>query len=146
MIDDKTPDIPIASMLKRSEAKILIVEDDKFLRNILVGRFKQEGYTVLEAEDGEIGMSLTEKEKPHLVLLDITLPGKMNGFDYLSEVRAKPKIAETLVMVLSNQSSPEFMERADSLGAKDYLVKANNTPQEIVDRVRKLLEKHSLKR
>ncbi|MBI2052722.1 MAG: response regulator [Candidatus Ryanbacteria bacterium] len=128
-------------MLKRGDIKILIIEDDKFLRDLLVGKLEKEGYKVFIGEDGLKGLAAARETPPHLVLLDLVLPG-LNGFEVLSRLRDE-KIP---VIVVSNLGSPEDIERAKSLGAKDFLVKAHNTPNEIVERVKKVLEDSYLAR
>jgi DNA-binding response OmpR family regulator len=119
--------------------KILIVEDDKFLRELMVRKLKNEGYEVLEAIDGEEGLKKIKEIKPDLVLLDLILPG-IDGFEVLNQKKEDPKIAKIPVIILSNLGQREDVERGLRLGAMDYLVKANFTPQEIIQKVKNILE------
>ena len=119
---------------------ILVVEDDKYLRDVLVEKLKKEGFDVLEAVDGEAGLAMTAEKKPDLVVLDIILP-LLNGFDYL-EKKAKNNALEKIpVIILSNLGQREDVERGMKLGAKDYVVKAHFTPNDLIEKVRALLEK-----
>jgi len=119
-------------------AKILVVEDDKFLRELILRKLKEENYETCFAVDGEEGLSKIQEEKPDLVLLDLILPG-MNGFDVLKKKQEIPEIAQIPVVVLSNLGQKEDVERALKYGAKDYLVKAHFTLDEIAAKIKKYL-------
>ncbi len=120
--------------------KILVVEDDKFLRDLMVQKIIKEGFEVIEAVDGESGLKLAIEKEPHIVLLDLILPG-IGGFDVLKKIRGDSKIGNIPVIILSNLGQKDDMDKASSLGATDYLVKAHNTPGEILDRVKEILSK-----
>ncbi|OGF86574.1 hypothetical protein A3B19_00510 [Candidatus Giovannonibacteria bacterium RIFCSPLOWO2_01_FULL_46_32] len=126
-------------MLKHGEIKILVIEDDKFLRELLVGKLKKEGYATTEAVDGEGGLDAAKKDPPHLIMLDLVLPGA-DGFEILQSLKNNPDSSKIPVIVLSNLGSREDIDRALSLGAKEFLVKAHHTPQEIVDTIKKVLD------
>jgi DNA-binding response OmpR family regulator len=114
---------------------VLVVEDDKYMREVLVAKLAREGFEVIEAIDGSTGLDMTAKKKPDLVVLDIILP-VMNGFDYL-EAKVKVKeIAAIPVLILSNLGQRDDVERGMKLGAKDYLVKAHFTPSDLIAKVR----------
>ncbi len=119
--------------------KILIVEDDKFLRELIVKKLSKEGYDVSEAVDGEEGVKKVKEEKPELVLLDLILPG-IDGFEVLSRIKEDPASSVIPVIILSNLGQKEDVERGMELGAIDYLVKAHFTPGEIVEKVRSILK------
>lgn len=119
--------------------KILIVEDDKFLRDLITQKLSAENFEVAIAQDGEEGIRKIEEEKPGLVILDLLLPA-IDGFEVLKRMKANPKIADTPVIILSNLGQKEDVERGMALGAKDYMIKAHFTPNEVVDKVKKLLE------
>ena len=139
MAQDEGSSLPIASMLKHGEIKILVIEDDKFLRELLVGKLKKEGYATTEAVDGEEGLDAAKKDPPHLIMLDLVLPGA-DGFEILQDLKNNPNLSKIPVIVLSNLGSREDIDRALSLGAKEFLVKAHHTPQEIVDTIKKVLD------
>lgn len=118
--------------------KILIVEDDKFLRELLSRKLQEEKMDIVQAIDGEEGLKKAEEELPDLILLDLILPG-INGFEVLKKLKENPKTANISVIVLSNLGQKEDVERALTLGAKDYLIKANFTLEEIFDKIKKFL-------
>ena len=119
--------------------KILIVEDDKFLRELIVRKLTNESYEVVEAVDGEQGLQKTKETKPDLVLLDLILPG-IDGFEVLAQKKEDPFIASIPVIVLSNLGQKEDVDKGLSLGATDYLIKAHFTPGEIIEKVRNIIK------
>ncbi len=131
-------DASVASVVKNKSVTILVVEDDKFLRGLIVGRLLGEGFTVLEATDGAMGIEMAREQNPALVLLDLMLPGK-DGFDVLKEIREDAGASSIPVIVLSNLSQQEDIDRAHALGAKEFLVKAQFTPSEIVEKIKAIL-------
>lgn len=122
------------------EIKVLLVEDDKFLRDICGTKLIKEGFQVVEAVDGQEVLKMIEKERPSIVLLDIVLPS-MNGFEVLSQIRANANqdIAKTPVLMLSNLGQEDDVKKAMELGASDYMIKSNFTAQEIADKIKKTL-------
>jgi len=118
---------------------ILIIEDDKFLRELIVQKLIKENYETSEAADGEEGIKKIKEEKPDLVLLDLILPG-IDGFEVLSRMRDDPEISSIPVIILSNLGQKEDVERGLGLGAKDYLIKAHFTPGEIIEKIKKILK------
>jgi len=120
--------------------KILLIEDDKFLSDIYVTKFAKLGYKIDTAYDGEEGIKKIKKEKPDIVLLDIRLPIK-DGFGVLKEAKADEKIKDIPIILLTNLGQKEDIEKGLKLGAVDYLIKAQFTPQEVVDRIKKITEK-----
>jgi DNA-binding response OmpR family regulator len=118
--------------------KILIIEDDKFLRDLLSKKLQDEKFEIVTAIDGEEGIKKTDEEKPDMVLLDLILPS-INGFEVLKKVKENPKTSAIPVIILSNLGQREDVERALSGGAKDYLIKANFTLDEILEKIKKYL-------
>jgi len=116
-------------------AKVLIIEDDKFLRELIVRKLTQENFEVVEAVDGEEGLRKIEEAKPSLVLLDLILPG-IDGFQVLETVKKEKETSLIPVIILSNLGQREDLEKGLKLGAADYLVKAHFTPNEIVEKVK----------
>jgi len=119
--------------------KILIIEDDKFLRDLLVKKLTEENFSVVTAIDGEEGIKKIQEVNPSLILLDLILPG-INGFEVLKKTKENPATKEIPVIVLSNLGQKEDIERAIELGSEDYLVKAHFTLDEIVGKVKKYLK------
>ena len=118
--------------------RILLVEDDSFLRDLISQKLKREGFNILEALDGEDALKKAKSEKPHLILLDLILPG-IDGFETLRQIRVDEEIGKTPVIVLSNLGQKDDVEKAKRLGSTDYLIKAYNTPGEIVERIKQIL-------
>ena len=119
--------------------KILVVEDDKFLRELLVGKIKHEGFTVIEAVNADEAFAAVSKDQPHIILLDLVLPGK-GGFEILTELKAQHASASIPVIVISNLGSRDDVDQAMQLGAAEFMIKAHHTPQEIVETIKKVLE------
>jgi len=118
---------------------ILIVEDDKFLRELIAQKLSKEGFNISEAVDGEEGIKKIKEEKPQLVLLDLILPG-IDGFEVLSRMKEDPIVSSTPVIILSNLGQKEDVEKGLKLGAVDYLIKAHFTPGEIIEKIRGILK------
>ncbi len=121
--------------------KILIVEDDVFLKSIMVQKLDKENFEVIEASDGKEGLEKIKSEKPDLVLLDLYMP-ETDGFQLLEEIKNSPdeEIRKIPIIITSNFSQEEDMKRTKELGAVDYMVKAHFTPEEIIEKARSFLE------
>jgi DNA-binding response OmpR family regulator len=119
--------------------KILIVEDDKFLRDLINQKLTKEGYETSEAIDGEEGVKIVKEVKPDLVLLDLILPG-IDGFEVLAKIKGDPGTSSIPVIILSNLGQKEDVEKGLKLGAVDYLIKAHFTPGEIIDKIKGALK------
>lgn len=120
-------------------AKILFIEDDKFLAEILTKKLTDEKFEVTIALDAEEGLKKLKKEKPDLILLDLILPG-MHGFEFLAKIKKNPQTQTIPVIILSNLGQKEEIEKGLSLGANDFLIKAHQTPKEIVEKVRQFIK------
>jgi len=118
--------------------KILVVEDDKFLREMISRKLDKEGYEVAQAVDGEKGEVKIKEEKPDLVLLDLILPG-IDGFEVLERMKNDSEVSEIPVVILSNLGQKSEVERGLNLGAVDFLIKAHFTPAEIVKKIREII-------
>lgn len=119
-------------------SKILIIEDDKFLRELIKRKLQDTGFEPFTASDGKEGLSLAQTNRPDLILLDLIMPG-MDGFEVLSELRKDPSLAELPVIILSNLGQQDDIDKAKKLGAVDFLIKAHFTPNEIIDKINKIL-------
>ncbi|MFZ8848138.1 MAG: response regulator [Minisyncoccia bacterium] len=115
--------------------KILIVEDDKFLRLLLERKLKNENFEVVAAEDGEEALEKIVTEKPDLILLDIILP-KKSGFAVLEEINKDENLKRIPVFIISNLGQPEDIERGKNLGAKEYFVKAGLSLEELIKKIK----------
>lgn len=114
--------------------KILLIEDDEALVAALREKFQEGGFSVLASFDGEAGLKTAEEERPDAILLDLVLPRK-NGFEVLEELKKTERLSEIPVVVFTNLESGEDIERAYSLGARAYLIKANYLLAEVVKKV-----------
>ena len=115
--------------------KVLIVDDDEFLLDMYVVKFKSAGFEVEIAQDGEEAISKAQKFNPDAILLDIVMP-KIDGFGVLRTLK-KDKIApNSTIFILSNLGQKEDTDRGIGLGAIDYIVKAHFTPSEIITKVK----------
>lgn len=117
---------------------LLLVEDDEVLMRALFLLFHKSEYTIASAGDGETALKMTERLKPDLVILDLLMP-KMNGFEYLRNVKAMPVLKNIPVIVLSNLGDKEDIEKSRALGAVDYFVKADTDLASLSDKVKKIL-------
>lgn len=124
--------------------KILIIEDDKFLRELITRKLQSENFEIVSAMDGESGLELVVKEKPDIVLLDLILPG-IDGFGVLAKIKKDEATSDIPVIILSNLGQKDDIEKGMGLGAVDYLVKAHFTPNEIVEKINQVLMKTSPK-
>lgn len=125
--------------MKTPVPKLLLVEDDRFLRRAAELALVRAGYSVLTAVDGVIGLQLARDERPDLVLLDLLMP-RMSGLEVLAALRADDATRDLPVLVLSNSSIDHVVSQVRALGA-DYLVKANLSLHELVARVAALLDR-----
>ena len=118
--------------------KILIIEDEKILAEMYRDKFTQAGFEVVLAFDSKEGLEMTKKEKPDLIILDILLP-KENGITFLKWLRETPEISSLPVVAFSNFDDPKIKIEAANLEVKDYLIKTDYTPREIVAKIKQLL-------
>ncbi len=125
-------------------AKILLVEDEPTLQKTLSLALSQEGFEVKNALDGEVGLTMASEEKPALILLDLILP-KMDGFEVLTELKKRDATKEIPVIVLTNLESVQDIEKALSLGATTYLVKANYDLKDVIAKVKEAIAKSQSK-
>ena len=117
--------------------RILLAEDDRFLRKAAETALKRHGFAVIAAVDGEEALRMTRAEAPDLVLLDLIMP-KMQGFEVLRALKADPGTAAIPVIILSNLGQDSDVKQAMDAGAAGYFVKANLSLQDLVKRVGEL--------
>ncbi|MFA5742623.1 MAG: response regulator [Candidatus Paceibacterota bacterium] len=118
--------------------KILVIEDEQILAEMYKDKFEKEGFDIVMARDGKVGMEVMKKEKPALVLLDILLPNE-NGIEFLKKKMEDPEISSIPVIVFSNFDDPDTKKETLALGAREYLIKSNHNPKEIVAQIKKHL-------
>lgn len=118
--------------------KILIIDDEIVLLEAIAKKLSLEGFDIIKAADGQEGLDKMKQEHPDLILLDILMP-KMNGMEVLDEVNKDPELAKIPIIVISNSGQPVEIEKAMSLGVKDYLIKAEFDPEEVLVKVNNVL-------
>lgn len=116
--------------------KILLVEDDPFLIDIYTTKLKESGFAVDVASEGESAIGKAKENKPDLVLLDIVLPN-MDGWEILKRIKSESK--DLKVIILSNLGQKEEVEKGVEMGAIKYLIKAQFTPSQVVEEIKKIL-------
>lgn len=127
-------------MSRLIKGTILIVEDEPGFRRIYKDLLESEGYSVIEAADGEKALHMIQFEKPDIVLLDIVLPG-ISGFDILKKARTDSDTSGIPVIIFSVLGDKETIKKGLELGANDFAVKGFYTPGEILGKIRALLLK-----
>jgi len=120
--------------------KVLIIEDEEILLDLLQKKLIKEGYKVSTSRNGEEGLKTMKETKPDLILLDIVMP-KMGGFEVMEEMRKDRELNKIPVIIISNSGQPVELDKAKKLGAKDWLIKAEFDPQEVIDKVVKQIGK-----
>lgn len=127
--------------ISKKPKKILVVEDELAMREIVVEKLQTAGFGVVQAEDGAVAIKAVEKERPDLVLLDLMLP-EIDGFGVLTKIRSNKnsKIAQTPVIILTNLWSKEEIIKTKTLGVSAYIIKAYMTTEEILEKITEVLE------
>lgn len=118
---------------------ILIAEDDKFLAKIYATKFKKIGLAVDIAEDGQAALDMMKKDKPKLLLLDLIMP-KVDGFEVMQKMNADPALKKIPVLVLSNLGQESDIEKAEKLGAKEFIIKSDMSIAEVVKKIQSHLK------
>ena len=120
--------------------KILIVEDDPELLELYKTKLDLEGFETFIAANGEIGFRITKSETPDVILLDIIMP-KVDGYTMLEKLKKDKQTGKIPVIIFSNLSQKEEIEKGFKLGASDFIIKTSVTPQELTDQVKNFLNK-----
>lgn len=119
--------------------KILFIEDEAHLQEILSRVLREAGFEIVQAYDGERGFQLARDAKPNLILLDLILP-KKDGFSVLKDLKEDDMTKNIPVMVLTNLEQNKDVERVLAMGAASYLVKTSYEPKDIVEKIKKILK------
>lgn len=117
---------------------VLLVEDERNLLKMYDRKFTLEGFRVLKAENGKQALEIVKTEKPAVILLDIIMP-ELDGFQVLERLESNPETKDIPVILLTNLNQETDIARGMNLGAKDFLVKANFEPDEIVEKVKRMV-------
>lgn len=125
--------------MAKKKKKILLIEDDHMIVEMYQVKFEEEGFEVVIAEDGKKGLKMAGKENPDIILLDVILP-EMDGFNVLKGIKEEKKCDGIPVLLLTNLGLDSDVKRGLELGAIDYMVKANYTPSQVVERIKSHLK------
>lgn len=125
--------------METSKKRILLVEDDEILVDLLVKKLQKAGYEVEVRRDGASGLEAVASTRPDLVLLDMMLP-RLSGFKVIEKLNAEKILPELPLVIVSNSGQPIEVDRALALGARDYLVKVNFDPNEVLEMVNRILK------
>lgn len=120
---------------REEKIRVLLIEDEKEVAELYKLKLTLDGYEVMIAEGGQEGLDKAFKYNPELIFLDIKMP-EMDGFEVLKELRKTPKTKDTPVVVLSNFDEQDLIEKGLTLGASEYLIKSQFTPEAISNKVK----------
>lgn len=129
----------------KAKSNILVVEDDTLISRAYQDGLERADFVVMTAFNGKEAMEKLKLEKPDLVLLDLVMPGK-DGFQVLKEMRMNDQLSDIPVIILSNLGQESSVQKGKALGATDYLVKADVSIDEIVERIKRALTKSKTKK
>lgn len=118
--------------------KIMVVEDDRFLSSLVKARLEKDGFTVVQAFDGEEAIQMIKTERPNLVILDLIMP-KVTGFEVLQTISITPGFEHTPVVILSNLAQDSDIEKARQLGAREYFVKVKISIDDLIGKIKELV-------
>lgn len=120
--------------------KVLIIDDDQFIRTIYSASMKQESIEAIAAEDGETGIEKIKTEKPDLILMDMLMPG-MSGDEMLGIIKADPEMKDIPIIVISALSQESDITRVKEMGITDYLPKDSFGVQDVIEKIKQYLTK-----
>lgn len=121
-----------------AQKKILLVEDEDFIRELYARQLSKAGFAVKSAVDGQSGLNILKSEQFDLLLLDIMLPG-MNGLQLLREFKTQYPNSTMITVLLTNLGQEAVIKEGFELGAQAYLIKASYTPDQVVNEVKNAL-------
>ena len=123
-------------MFRDKPKKILLIEDEELIVTLLQRKLEKEGYQISVARNGVEGMEKMRENKPDLILLDIVMP-RMGGFEVLGEMRNEKELRVIPVIIISNSGQPVELDRAKKMGVRNWLIKTEFDPKEVLSKVKK---------
>jgi DNA-binding response OmpR family regulator len=132
-------------MKANNKITVLMIEDDSSFRQIYLDMFQAEGYNILLAENGEIGLDLAKAKKPDLIMLDLVLPG-LQGFEVLKHIRGDKVTRDIPVLVATVLGTYVDVKKGLELGATDYMIKGFFGPREVIMKIRSILTQANVRR
>ncbi len=121
--------------MKEEKIKVLLIEDEKEVLELYRLKLTLDDYEVITAESGQEGLKKAFEQRPDLIYLDIKMP-EMDGFEVLQKLRSEPTTKDTPVVILSNFDEQDMIEKGLTLGANEYLIKSQFTPEQISTKVK----------
>lgn len=118
---------------------VLLVEDNNFIRNMYQLKLAKADLTVVEAIDGKMALERITEQRPDLVLLDLMMPN-VGGLEVLRDLKKQGLLPDLPVIVLTNVMDPQTIDQAKELGAKDYIVKTDLTPSQVIDKLKPFIK------
>lgn len=119
-------------------AKILIIEDDRYISKMYQLKLSLDGFDVQIAENGRIGVDKVKEFKPDIILTDILMP-ELDGFEVIKAVKAEEESKSTPILIMSNLGQEDHIQKGLELGALGYIVKSQYTPSKVVDKIKEIL-------
>ena len=123
---------------------IMVIEDDPFLSSILKARLEKDGFTVIQAFNGEEALTKLRETTPGLVILDLIMP-KMSGFEVLQSISIDPQLNKIPVVVVSNLGQQGDVDKAKGFGAVDYFIKMRMSIDELIVKIKGIITKSGIK-
>ena len=124
--------------MAKIKKKILVVEDDSMISSMYKTKFEADGFEVLIADNGVMGLELAKKAKPDIIMLDVILP-QLDGFSVLEQIKKDKATKNIPVIMLTNLGTNEDKKKGEIMGASGYLVKASLTPGQISEKIKQAL-------
>ena len=118
--------------------KIMIIEDDHFLSSLMKARLEKEGFTVVQAFDGEEAIQDLKQDYPSLIVLDLIMP-KVTGFEVLQMISITPELDKIPVIIVSNLAQDSDIEKARQLGVKEYFIKVKVSIDDLIGKIKTLV-------
>lgn len=121
--------------MKEKSFKILLIEDDQFIRRICKNGLERSGFNVITAAEGDEGVKKAKKENPDLILLDLVMPYR-NGFETIEQIKKDKQLKDIPIIILSNLGQESDIQKIKELGAVDYLIKSDFKIKEVVEKIK----------
>ncbi len=121
-----------------ASAKILIIEDDRYISKMYQLKLSLDGFDVQVADNGRIGVDKVREFKPDIILTDILMP-EMDGFEVIKMVKSEPETKDIPILIMSNLGQEDHIQKGLELGAMGYIVKSQYTPSKVVEKIKEIL-------
>ncbi len=126
--------------MEKKSFKILLIEDDQFIRRICKNGLERSGFNVITAAEGKEGMKKAKEQNPDLILSDLVMPHR-NGFETMEQIKKDKQLKDIPIIILSNLGQESDIQKIKELGAVDYLIKSDFKIKEVVEKIKSHLAK-----